>query len=140
MPLILEIVTPEEIVYSETVDSVVLPGVEGEAGILPGHIPLLTMLKPGELIVTKGGEKIVLAVDKGFAQVLGDKVSVLAEGAIDIKEIDLTAVGAGLSFATLVWSNGGDGTGSTITFSAGNTLTFTGLVQADFAEEDFAFV
>ena len=93
MPLILEIVTPEEIVYSETVDSVVLPGVEGEAGILPGHIPLLTMLKPGELIVTKGGEKIVLAVDKGFAQVLGDKVSVLAEGAIDIKEIDLTAVG-----------------------------------------------
>ncbi len=92
MPLILEIVTPEEKVYSETVDSVVLPGVEGEAGILPGHVPLLTMLKPGELTVSKDGQEVVLAVDKGFAQVLGDKVSVLAEGAIDIAEIDLTAV------------------------------------------------
>ena len=92
MPLILEIVTPEEKVYSDTVDAVVLPTVVGEAGILPGHVPILTMLKPGELVVTKDGEKTMLAVDKGFAQVLGDKVSVLAEGAIDIAEIDLTAV------------------------------------------------
>ncbi len=92
MPLTLEIVTPEEIVYRDSVDSVVLPTVVGEAGILPGHVPILTMLKPGELAVTKNGEKTMLAVDKGFAQVLGDKVSVLAEGAIDIAEIDMTAV------------------------------------------------
>ena len=92
MSLLLEIVTPESKVYSDEADSVVLPTVEGEMGILPGHIPILTMINPGELIVSSAGKTKHLAVDKGFAQVLGDKVSVLTEGAINIEEIDLDTV------------------------------------------------
>ena len=83
MPLTLEIVTPESRVYSDTIDSVVVPTVEGEIGILPGHIPLLTQVEDGELRVTKNGQTQWLAVGGGFAQVEGDRVSVLAEHAID---------------------------------------------------------
>ena len=92
MSLLLEIVTPESKVYSDEADSVVLPTVEGEMGILPGHIPILTMINPGELMVSSAGKTEHLAVDKGFAQVIGDKVSVLTEGAINIEEIDLDTV------------------------------------------------
>lgn len=92
MSLTLEIVTPEKKVYSDEVDSVVLPTTEGDAGILAGHIPLLAMLHPGELTVTASGKTEYLAVDKGFAQVFGDKVSVLTEGAINVEEIDISAV------------------------------------------------
>jgi F-type H+-transporting ATPase subunit epsilon len=82
MPLTLEIVTPEARVYSDTIDTVVIPTVEGEVGILPGHIPLLTQVQSGELRVTKGGETLFLAVSGGFAEVQADRVSVLAERAI----------------------------------------------------------
>jgi len=91
MPIHLEIVTPESIVYSETVDTVVLPTTSGEIGILPGHIPLITELKAGELAVTKDGALDLLAVDVGFAQVHADHVSVLTEAAIDIEDIDLAS-------------------------------------------------
>lgn len=93
MPLILQIVTPEKEVYSQKVNSVVLPTQEGEIGILPGHIPLLTLLAAGELQVTKEkGELEFLAVDKGFAEIQGDQVTVLTEAAIDIQSIDLSEV------------------------------------------------
>lgn len=92
MPLKLEIVTPEGNVYSEEIDYVVLPTLNGEVGILPGHIPLLTMINPGELKVTRAGQEESLAVDKGFARVLGDTVSVLTEAAIKIEHIDIKAV------------------------------------------------
>jgi len=92
MPLQLKIVTPEEKVYDESVDSVTLPTVQGEIGILPGHIPLLTSLQPGEIQLTSGGTTENLAIDKGFAQILGDKVSVLTEGAINVEQIDLSAI------------------------------------------------
>ena len=92
MPLQLEIVTPEAKVYDESVDSVTLPTVEGEVGILPGHIPLLASLQPGEIQLTSGGTTENLAIDKGFAQILGDKVSVLTEGAINVEQIDLSAI------------------------------------------------
>ncbi len=88
MALLLEIATPEEKVYSETVDTVVLPTTQGELGILPGHIPLMTVINPGELTVTKGGQIEYLAIDKGFIQVHGDKVSVLTEQAINVEQID----------------------------------------------------
>jgi len=84
----LEIVTPEARVYEEEVDSVVLPTTTGEVGILPGHIPLMTELEPGQLQAARSGQTELLAVSKGFAQVVGDKISVLAEGAIDIEQID----------------------------------------------------
>ena len=92
MSLLLEIVTPESKVYSDQADSVVVPTVEGKLGILPGHIPILAMLNPGELVVSSAGKTEYLAIDRGFAQVLGDKVSVLTDGAINIEEIDLAAV------------------------------------------------
>ncbi|HTO04551.1 MAG TPA: ATP synthase F1 subunit epsilon [Opitutus sp.] len=96
MPLTLEIVTPESRVYSDTIDSVVVPTVEGEIGILPGHIPLLTQVEHGELRVTKNGQTQWLAVAGGFAQVEGDRVSVLAEHAIGEEKIDESAVEAAL--------------------------------------------
>lgn len=88
MPLTLEIVTPEAKVYSDTIDSVVIPTLEGEVGILPGHIPLLTKVEDGELRVTKGNQTLHLAVGGGFAEIDGDKVSVLAERAITEEQID----------------------------------------------------
>jgi len=92
MSLTLEIVTPEAKVYSDTIDSVVIPTVEGEIGILPGHIPLLTQVDDGELRVSKGSETLVLAVSGGFAQIDGDKVRILAENAITEAKIDENAV------------------------------------------------
>jgi F-type H+-transporting ATPase subunit epsilon len=92
MPLHLEIVTPDARVYSDTIDTVVIPTVEGEVGILPGHIPLLTQVEHGELRVTKGNETLWLAVSGGFAEVEGDRVHVLAEHAITESGIDEKAV------------------------------------------------
>ena len=92
MPLTLEIVTPEDRVYSDTIDTVVIPTVEGEIGILPGHIPLLTQVADGELRVTKGRETKGLVIGGGFAQVDGDQVKILAEFAIHEAQIDETAV------------------------------------------------
>ena len=92
MSLTLEIVTPEARVYSDTIDSVVIPTVEGEIGVLPGHIPLLTQVGYGELRVTKGGATELLAVGGGFAQIVADKISILAESAINEGKIDEAAV------------------------------------------------
>ena len=99
MPLILEIVTPESRVYSDTIETVVIPTVEGEVGILPGHIPLLTQVEHGELRVTKNGQTQWIVVGGGFAQVEGDRVSVLAEHAIGEEKIDENAVEAALQSA-----------------------------------------
>jgi F-type H+-transporting ATPase subunit epsilon len=92
MPILLEIVTPEARVYSETVDTVVIPTVEGEVGILPGHIPLVAQVEAGELRATKAGVTEFLVVGGGFAQVTGDKVSILADSAIEEEKIDPNAV------------------------------------------------
>ncbi len=99
MPLTLEIVTPEAKVYSDTIDSVVIPTVEGEIGVLPGHIPLLTQVEDGELRVTKGATTELLVVSGGFAQIDGDRVRVLAENAINEEKIDENAVEAALKRA-----------------------------------------
>jgi F-type H+-transporting ATPase subunit epsilon len=99
MSLTLEIVTPEARVYSDTIDTVVLPTVEGEVGVLPGHIALLAQIESGELRVTKGNETTFLAVAGGFAQVEGNTVNVLAEHAITIEQIDEGAVQAALDRA-----------------------------------------
>lgn len=92
MALTLEIVTPEARVYSDTVDHVVIPTVEGEIGILPGHLPLLSQVVDGELRVIKGTVTSGLIVGDGFVQVQGDKVSILAEHAIEENKIDEDAV------------------------------------------------
>src|SRR5659263_761936 len=89
MPLLLEIVTPERQVFSEQVDSVVCPGVEGELGILPHHAPLVSTLGVGELRIRRGGEEEYFAIAGGFLQVRPDKVVVMAETADMASEIDL---------------------------------------------------
>ena len=89
MPLTLEIVTPERKVLSEEVEHVVLPtDAGGEIDVLPGHIPLMTMINPGELKYFQGGKMESIAIDKGFIEVIGDVVSVLTEAAIEVDEID----------------------------------------------------
>ena len=99
MSLTLEIVTPAAKVYSDTIDSVVIPTLEGEIGILPGHIPLLTQVESGELRVAKGQQTQFLVVSGGFAQIEGDRVRVLVENAIDEEKIDANAVEAAMKRA-----------------------------------------
>lgn len=91
MPIKLEIVTPEKIVYSETVDEVVLPTKQGEIDILPGHQPLLTMVEGGE-VTARGANVEYLAIDEGFARVQSDTISILTEAAIDTANIDIELV------------------------------------------------
>ena len=91
MPLHLEIVTPERLVYQGDVDALVCPGIEGELGILPHHAPLLTTLGFGELRIRTGGQEESFAIAGGFLQVRPDKVVVMAETADLASEIDLEA-------------------------------------------------
>jgi F-type H+-transporting ATPase subunit epsilon len=89
MPILLEIVTPERLAYSGEVDSVQVPGSEGEMGILPHHAPLVSMLGIGELVIRTGGAEELFAIIGGFVQVRPDKVVVMAETADLASEIDL---------------------------------------------------
>ena len=89
MPILLEIVTPERLAYSDEVDAVVLPGSEGEMGVLPHHAPLVSTLGVGELRIRKGGTEESFAIVGGFVQVRPDKVVVMAETADLASEIDL---------------------------------------------------
>jgi F-type H+-transporting ATPase subunit epsilon len=87
--LALEIVTPDRALVREEVDEVQLPGSQGYLGVLPGHTPLLTMLKVGELWYRIGQEKHYLAIAGGFVEVLPDRVTVLAQIAERAQEIDV---------------------------------------------------
>jgi F-type H+-transporting ATPase subunit epsilon len=84
----LEIVTPEAKIFSDDVDMVTLIGTEGEMGILPQHMPLMTQLVAGEIVAQKGRETIFLAVGDGFVQVTGDRVAILTDMAIRADDID----------------------------------------------------
>ena len=89
MPMTLEIITAERQVYSDEVDMVIVPGFDGQLGILPRPAPLMPMLKPGELMVRKNGaEDMYVAVSGGFMEVLGNRVSVLADTCERSDEID----------------------------------------------------
>ena len=87
----LEIVTPEAVIYSEAVDMVTLPGSEGETGIYPNHVPLMTKVQAGELIAKKAGSEEILAVSEGFAEITGDHVSILTDNAANSTDIDEAA-------------------------------------------------
>jgi F-type H+-transporting ATPase subunit epsilon len=88
--LTLEIVTPDRSVVTERVDEVEIPGAEGYFGVLPGHTPLLATLAVGELWYRKGAEKVYVSIAFGFAEVLPDRVTILAELAERPEEIDTT--------------------------------------------------
>jgi F-type H+-transporting ATPase subunit epsilon len=87
--LTLELVTPDKAIVHEVVDEVQLPGWSGALGILPGHTPMLAMLKPGELWYRKGEEKTFFVLDTGMAEVLPDKVTVLVRLADKPQDIDV---------------------------------------------------
>jgi F-type H+-transporting ATPase subunit epsilon len=95
----LEIVTPEAKAYSEDVEMVVLPGTDGELGVYPQHVPVLTTLKPGELRVFKSGQETSLAVGEGFAEITGDSISVLTDMALESTAIDESAAEAAVARA-----------------------------------------
>lgn len=84
----LEIVTPEGRAYSDDVSMVVLPAVEGEIGVYPAHVPLMTQLQPGELRIIKDGKTTELVVGTGFIEITGDKVAVLTDSALGEEKID----------------------------------------------------
>jgi len=84
----LEIVTPDAKTYSEDVDMVTLPGVEGEMGIYPNHVPMMTQLVSGEISVRKGGRDYFLAVGEGFVEITGTRVAVMTDMAIQADNID----------------------------------------------------
>jgi len=95
----LEVVTPDHQVVHEAVDAVTLPGKRGYLGILPGHAPLLSEVKPGEIVYARGETKHYLAVSWGFAEVLPDRVIVLAKTAERAEEIDLARAAQALERA-----------------------------------------
>ena len=84
----LEIVTPDAKVFSDDVEMVTLPGVDGEMGIYPNHVPLMTQIAAGEIIARKAGQDYFLAIGEGFVEIAGDHVSILADMAIRAENID----------------------------------------------------
>ena len=84
----LEIVTPDAVAYSSDVEMVTLPAAEGQIGILPQHVPLMTQMVPGEMIVRKGGQDRFLAVGEGFVEITGDHVAILTDMAVAAESID----------------------------------------------------
>lgn len=99
MALKLEIVTPEARIFSDEVDTVVLPGYEGEMGVLAAHANLVTTLLPGELRITKGGKTTEMAVGEGLVEVTGTVTRILTDMAIDADKIDEKAVEEALARA-----------------------------------------
>ena len=90
MPLHVEIVTAERIVYSqEGVDEVVAPGTEGQFALLPEHAAFITTLVPGELRIIRGGDEEIMAITGGFCEVRNDRVVILADAAERVEEIDI---------------------------------------------------
>jgi F-type H+-transporting ATPase subunit epsilon len=86
----LEIITAERQVFADDVNIVVAPGIEGELGILPHHAPLMTILKPGELLIRKDGNETYMAISGGFLEIRPDKVIILADACERAEEIDIT--------------------------------------------------
>ena len=84
----LEIVTPEAVTYAQQVEMVTLPGVDGEMGVYPMHVPLMTQVVPGEVVVRKDGKELYLVVGEGFVQITGDRVAILTDMAFEAGHID----------------------------------------------------
>jgi F-type H+-transporting ATPase subunit epsilon len=99
MPIALAIVTPEKEALALTCDEVIAPGVNGEIGLLPGHVPLITALRPGVLTVIHGGRKSYYAVSSGFAEVDADQVTVLTAACEPADQIDVERARKALSDA-----------------------------------------
>ena len=99
MPLHLDIVTPEKMIFSDFVDNVYLPGGDGELGVLPQHAGLVTSLKPGEMRYLHEGTVVVLAIGSGFAEITQTHVVVLTDMALGEAEIDIAQAEAAIQRA-----------------------------------------
>jgi F-type H+-transporting ATPase subunit epsilon len=95
----LEIVTPEEKIYSEDVNMVTMPGSEGELGVYPDHVPVLTAIKPGELRIIKDGRETAMAIGEGFVEIKAHGVSILTDMALQSEKIDIAAAEAAVASA-----------------------------------------
>ncbi|HPC61777.1 MAG TPA: ATP synthase F1 subunit epsilon [Verrucomicrobiota bacterium] len=84
----LEIVTPEALTYSAEVEMVTLPGIEGEMGVYPNHVPLMTQIMAGEVIARKDGQDQFLAVGEGFVEITAERVAIMTDMAILAENID----------------------------------------------------
>jgi F-type H+-transporting ATPase subunit epsilon len=84
----LEIVTPESLTFSEDVEMVTLPGVEGEMGVFPQHVPLMTQVVAGEIVARFQGRDVYLAVGDGFVEITGERVAVMTDMAVKSDDID----------------------------------------------------
>ena len=104
----LEIVTPETTIYSEDVEMVTLPGSEREAGIYPNHVPLMTRVQAGEIIVNRGGTEEVVAIGEGFAEITGDHIAILTDNAANSADIDEAAAEEAKAKAEQRLEEGGD--------------------------------
>lgn len=89
MNLLLEIITPEKVVYKDEVAEIIVPTINGEIAILPNHINLLTQINPGELIIKKGNSQQYLAITGGFLEVSNNKISIIAEYAVKAQDIEV---------------------------------------------------
>ena len=103
----LDIVTPEELAYSEDVEMVILPGADGELGIYPQHVPILTQLRIGELIAIKQGVEYPMAVGEGFVEVTFDAVHVITDMAVDEEEVNEAEVQQAIERARKALAEGG---------------------------------
>ena len=104
----LEIVTPESKIYSEDVEMVTLPGSEGEAGIYPNHVPLMTQVQAGEIVVSRDGNEEIVAIGEGFAEVTGEHVAILTDNASNSGDIDEAAAEQAKAKAEQRLQEGGD--------------------------------
>ena len=104
----LEIVTPESKIYSEDVEMVTLPGSEGEAGIYPNHVPLMTKVQAGEIVVSRNGNEEILAIGEGFAEITGEHVAILTDNAANSGDIDAAAAEQAKAKAEQRLQEGGD--------------------------------
>ncbi len=129
MPLKVEIVTPEKKVFSDEVESIVIPGMEGEFKIIASHTPVVTIITPGELIYTKGGASESLAIGEGFIETSGDSVSVVVDVALGESEIDENAVEEALKRAEAALA---DNSEDDENFAALQAVIARSLVQLDF--------
>ena len=104
----LEIVTPESKIYSEDVEMVTLPGSEGEAGIYPNHVPLMTQVQAGEIVVSRDGNEEIVVIGEGFAEVTGEHVAILTDNASNSGDIDEAAAEQAKAKAEQRLQEGGD--------------------------------
>jgi len=119
----LEIVTPEGVALSEDVDMVTLPGVEGELGVYPQHVPLMTQLVPGIVVARKGDREIALAVSEGFVEIAANRVSLLTDLAVNAEADQAEAEAARQRAEARLRERRGDEQAATVEAAVVNTLT-----------------